>query len=303
MGVVLHLTGYNISYSAAKKRQIFDQYGEEGLKAGGGGGHGSFGEGGYSFTGDPRQIFSQFFGPGVNPFEGVFGNVFENGGSTGMGGPGMGSFSFGSGQGGSMDFSSMTGGFGAGGPFGGTRQDPPVEHPLNLHLEELCTGCTKKMKISRRVLNSDGQQSKEEKIVAVDVKPGWKAGTKVTFPKEGDQIPGKIPSDIVFVIGEKSHSKFKREGNNLRHKVKISLRTALCGGDVEIPYIEGDKIRHCLKGIVGPSTEERIQGRGMPISKQPGTRGDLLVNYDIAFPKSISEQDKKQLDGILKKYE
>lgn len=224
----------------------------------------------------------------------------------------MTAFTFGGtpGHGGSMDFATMTEGFGPGGPFGqrgsfggGTRQDPPVEHPLNMHLEELCTGCTKKMKISRTVVSSDGRRSKEEKIVAVEVKPGWKAGTKVTFPKEGDQLPGKIPSDVVFVIGEKPNSKFKREGNDLRQKVNISLRTALCGGEVEIPNIKGAVIKHRLSGVVGPGTEERIQGRGMPISKQPSKRGDLLVNYDIKFPKSLSEQDKKQLDKILRRYE
>ena len=301
----------------ARKRQIFDQCGEEGLKRGGGGGPGPGGmpagfEGGYTFTSDPREIFTQFFGPGVNPFEGMmFGGVDGSDMHSGMGGgPRMTSFSFGGVPGrssgsGSMDFASMTGGLGSGG-FGGGRgmqQDPPVEHPLNLHLEELCTGCTKKMKISRTVVSSGGSRSKEEKIVAVEVKPGWKAGTKVTFAREGDQLPGKIPSDVVFVIGEKPHAKFKREGNDLRHKVDVSLRTALCGGEVNIPYIEGDVVKRKVVGIINPATEERIVGRGMPISKQPGQRGDLLVNYNIRFPTAISDKDKKQLDNILKKYQ
>ena len=190
--------------------------------------------------------------------------------------------------------------------FGGNlthqRQDPPVEHKLNLTLEELYSGCTKKMKISRQVQSGSGS-SKEDKILFVDVKPGWKSGTKVTFSKEGDQVAGKIPSDIVFVIGEKPHTQFTREGNNLRHKVRVTLKNALCGGTVTIPTIEGEKIRHTLNTIVAPDTELIIPNKGMPNSKVVNQRGDLLVNYDIQFPKSISNQDKQQLAQILAKYE
>ena len=53
----------------------------------------------------------------------------------------------------------------------------------------------------RKVLNPDGQSTRvEDKVLAVNVKPGWKSGTKITFPKEGDQHPGRVPADIVFVI-------------------------------------------------------------------------------------------------------
>lgn len=244
--------------------------------------------------GDPREIFSQFFGPGVNPFEGMFGGDF--GGHGAFGGSGGHSNGF-------MDFGSMTGGFGgAGGPFGTShqqKQDPAVEHTLKLNLEELYLGCTKKMKISRRVLCADGTTAKEDKVVSVGVKPGWKPGTKVTFPREGDQAVGKVPSDIVFVIDEKPHSKFRREGNNLRHKVDISLKTALLGGQVDIPQIDGRSVRHPLQGVVGPESEDVVPGQGMPISKQPGKRGDLLVNYNIKFPRTIPESCREQLANIL----
>lgn len=212
-----------------------------------------------------------------------------------------GSRTFGNGSAGFMDFSRT---FGSGGSLfsGMEKQDPPVEHPLNLNLEDLYIGCTKRMKISRKVLNADGKISKEDKIVSVDVRPGWKSGTKVTFAKEGDQAPGKIPSDIVFVIYEKPHLKFTREGNDLCHKVKLPLSTALCGGEVNIPHIDGSSERRVLRNVVGPDTKEVIRGQGMPISKQPGKRGDLIINYDITFPRTIAEEDKRQLRNILEHY-
>ena len=265
------------------------------MKGGAGAG---FGNGtSYTFSGDPHKIFTQFFGPGVNPFEDMMGGSFSRGNG---GGTSFASFST-SGMPGFVDFSQMTGGGSGFNPA--PRQDPPIEHTVNLSLEELYSGCTKKMKISRNVSTADGFTTKEDKIVSVDVKPGWKAGTKVTFPREGDQVQGKIPSDVVFIIGEKPHPKYQREGNNLRHKVPVSLRTALCGGTVEIPKIDGTTVKRNLTRVVGPKTEETISGGGMPLSKKPSKRGDLIVNFDIKFPTTISEADKRQLANILNKYE
>lgn len=55
--------------------------------------------------------------------------------------------------------------------------------------------------VFRKVLNADGHSTRvEDKVLTINIKPGWKSGTKITFPKEGDQHPGRVPADIVFVI-------------------------------------------------------------------------------------------------------
>lgn len=80
------------------------------------------------------------------------------------------------------------------------------------------------MKISRRVIQADGTPKKEDKYVSIAIKPGWKSGTKVTFQKEGDQSRGKIPADIVFLIRDKPHPLFKREGSDLRYTARLTLK-------------------------------------------------------------------------------
>ena len=192
--------------------------------------------------------------------------------------------------------------FGGLGGFGGrsrTRQDPPIDCKLDVSLEELYRGCTKKMKISRKVLSPEGTTSPEDKILTIDVKPGWKAGTKVTFPREGDQAVGRIPSDIVFVIGEKPHKHFIRDGNNLKYKAKVTLKQALCGGEIKVPKISGGHITLPLDEVISPDTVHMIGGEGMPVSKQPGTRGDLIVNFDIKFPRSLAPSSVKALKKVL----
>ena len=179
------------------------------------------------------------------------------------------------------------------------QQDAPIEYPLGVSLEELFSGCTKKMKISRNVLNPDGTTSLQTKVLSIDIKRGWKAGTKITYPKEGDQSIGRTPADLVFVVQEKPHPYFTRSGNDLHHTADLSLRHALCGGSVEIPTIEGGTVPLPLTEIVNPQTEKKIPGHGLYYSKQPDKRGNLVVKFNIKFPQHLSPKNKDALSKLL----
>jgi DnaJ-class molecular chaperone len=246
--------------SDPKKKDIFDKYGEEGLKMNGGAGGGGGGQSGpspshgqsfsYTWSGDPNETFRMFFG-NSNPFGGFFGGGGGAGdddddmiGGGSGGGGGMGGFppnmfrfaqsSFGGGPGGPTGSSNMHQSMGSGGGMNGASQgmggkkksqDPPIFHDLLVSLEDIATGTTKKMKISRKVLSGDGRSTYlEDKVLTIDIKPGWKAGTKITFPREGDQSPNTLPADIVFIIKDKPHQFFKRDGVDLIYTARIALR-------------------------------------------------------------------------------
>lgn len=278
---------------AAQKKHIFDQFGEEGLKSGAG-------TSSYKFHRDPHEVFAQFFG-GKDPFtmfgEGFDGAAFQFSGAQMFGGD----------EG--MDFTPSGGSFMGAGPSGFSRmkrartqqQDPPIEYPLCVTLEELFYGTTKKMKISRKVLNPDGTTSPQDKIVTINIKRGWKAGTKITYPREGDQSVGRTPADVVFVVQEKPHAQFTREANDLKHTFDISLRDALCGSEAQVlvPTIEGASVHLPLNEIISPQTVRRIPGYGMPLSKQPDTRGDLIVTFNIRFPKQLPQSTKKEVAKLI----
>ena len=189
-------------------------------------------------------------------------------------------------------------------PFSGSRkQDPPIEHSLPVSLEDLLTGTKKKMKVSRRVLNPDGMStSLEDRVLEINVKKGWKEGTKITFPKEGHQGKGKIPADIVFIIKDKPHNLFTRDKeNNLIHKAKISLRDALTGGNIFVKTLDGRQISVPVFDIINPNTKRIIPGEGLPLPKTPTRRGDMIIQFDIAFPSRLDSRQKEALKEILPK--
>jgi DnaJ-class molecular chaperone len=282
--------------SDKKKREVYDQFGEEGLNGGGGmppGAGGAGGPGGqsyqFSFHGDPHQTFSQFFGKDTNPFD-MFFNFNNLGAETQQQKQPN--------YGGGMEFEPSYAFVNNTPRAKPKKQDPPIEHDLNVTLEEVLKGCTKKMKINRRVIGPGGER-KEDKVLTVNVKPGWKAGTKITFPREGDQNPSTIPSDIVFIIKDKPHKIFTRDGVDLKYKAKISLKDALCGCQLSVPTLDGDNINLRINDVVSPSLVRRISGKGLPYPKDPTKRGDLIVHFDVVFPVSLTETNKRKLADIL----
>ena len=181
------------------------------------------------------------------------------------------------------------------------RQSPPIQAPLRLTLEELYSGCVKKLKITRKVLNSDGRTTRpEQKVVEVPVACGWKAGTKVTFEKHGDEGPNVIPADVVFVVEEKPHAIFERQGNNLIHKANITLKEALTGGEYFLKTLDDRKIKIPFSSVVQPGSSQIVSGEGMPISKTGGRqKGDLVLKFNVVFPDKLSEEQKQKIKSIL----
>jgi hypothetical protein len=74
---------------------------------------------------------------------------------------------------------------GMGGMPRGPRQDPPITTNLPISLEDLYKGCVKKLKVGRTVYDDSGRGKREDELLQVDIKPGYKKGTKITFPQKG----------------------------------------------------------------------------------------------------------------------
>lgn len=138
-----------------------------------------------------------------------------------------------------------------------------------------------------------------EEILTIDIKPGWKKGTKITFPEKGNEQPGVIPADIVFVIDEKPHPVFKRDGNDLIVTQKISLVEALTGYTAHLTMLDGRSLTIPINNIIHPDYEEVVRGEGMPIPKDPSKKGNLRIKFNIKFPTRLTAEQKAGLKKLL----
>ncbi|KAK6116478.1 hypothetical protein DH2020_049771 [Rehmannia glutinosa] len=188
-------------------------------------------------------------------------------------------------------------GYGGGGR--GFKFSPRDAEDIFEDLEELYKGSRRKMKISRVVLDASGKPTTVEEVLAIHIKPGWKKGTKITFPEKGNHEPGAAPGDLIFVVDEKPHPTFKRDGNDLIINQKISLLDALTGKTLNITTLDGRNLAITVSDIVKPGHEIVIESEGMPISKEPGKNGDLRIKFDVKFPSRLTTDQKSDLRRVL----
>ena len=279
------------------------------------GGMGGMG-GGMGGGGIPPGLFSEMFGGGMPGGMGG-GAQFMHGGPGGMGGMG----GMGGGMGGGMPAGFAPRGFArgsAGAPGGAAAtKGAAVELPLNCTLVELFTGATKTRKLTRRVRDpASGTVREISELLTIKLKPGWKAGTRITFEGKGDDItPGQAPSDIIFTVAEKAHDVFRRDGADLLTWLPVPLDAAfgaagrrlamnVAGIDGRALRVEAPLAAPAPPGMVAPAVAQgaivRLPGEGMPIPKEPGRRGDLVVFFDVRLPVAVSEQQRAAVYEALR---
>ncbi|GJZ74584.1 DnaJ homolog subfamily B member 1, partial [Tanacetum coccineum] len=128
-----------------------------------------------------------------------------------------------------------------------------------------------------------------EEILTIEIKPGWKKGTKLTFPEKGNQEPGVIAADLIFVVDEKLHEVFTREGNDLVVNQEISLVDALTGKTIELTSLDGRNLLIPVTEMVKPGYELTVPNEGMPISKDPRKKGNLRIKFDVSKVRTVEE--------------
>ncbi|KAJ8563622.1 hypothetical protein K7X08_032074 [Anisodus acutangulus] len=164
----------------------------------------------------------------------------------------------------------------------GLVKPPPTEKTLECTLEELCFGLTE-----------------EEEVLTIKVKPGWTKGTKITFEGKGNERLATSPADVTFVIREKRHPLFKREGDDLELAVEIPLVKALTGCTISIPLLGAEKMSLTVDDIICPGYEKIIAGQGMPKPKEQGNRGNLIITFLVAFPTELTQEQRSDVFRIL----
>ncbi|CAN0198025.1 unnamed protein product [Ectocarpus sp. 6 AP-2014] len=251
---------------------------------GGGDGGGGGGASGGSFGGftDPRELFEGFFGGGgglddfgdggaASLFGGLFGPPsFDD--PSGVGSKRKGGFHGGPGQGRSRPRQRPR-----------PRQSgPPVEKEFWCSLRELYEGCEKKLRVTDTVSDPfTGQSRKVSHVYRIAVKPGWKEGTRVTFPAKREGL-----RSICFVLRQKRHRYLRREGDCLVYDCRLTDDQARRGVRISVPLLSkaDPPVELTTKGQeVYHNKEMLLPGLGMPTKSGGGGGGGDRGAFKIKF--------------------
>ncbi|MCB2044648.1 MAG: DnaJ domain-containing protein [Novosphingobium sp.] len=228
----------------------------------------------------------------ANPFAGMGGSRGAAGSQRGFGG---GFEGFGGGD--AVDLDDLLGGIfggmggrggrasaGMGGGFGGRRAAPPrganVQYRLKVPFAEAA------VRKDQRITLSDG------KTIDLKLPAGVEDGTQMRLKGKGEQGPGGA-GDALVTIAIESHPFFKRDGDDVRLDLPISLDEAVNGAKVKVPTVEG-----AVMLTIAPCTSAgkvlRLKGKGF--TKKDGNRGDQLVSLEIDLPQQ-DEDLARRLEG------
>ena len=104
---------------------------------------------------------------------------------------------------------------------------------------DMCSGTGEMINAKDRCKTCNGKKViSEKKMLEVHIDKGMKGGQTINFRGESDQAPGVTPGDVIIVIEEKPHDRFKRQGDDLVIDQEIDLLTALGGGQFAIKHLD-----------------------------------------------------------------
>ncbi|XP_062501778.1 dnaJ homolog subfamily A member 2-like [Corticium candelabrum] len=174
-------------------------------------------------------------------------------------------------------------------------------------MQTACTDCHGQGEIiddKFRCKTCNGQKVvQEKKVLEVNIERGMKSGQRIPLRKEGDQLPGTTPGDIIIVLQEKEHELFHRDEADLIIDHKIGLTEALCGFKMTVQHLDGRVLLLNYKPgeIIQPDCIRGVIEEGMPVYRRPKDKGHLYVKFTVIFPEShwIDADQIKTLERFL----
>ena len=289
----------------SNKRAAYDQYGHDAFKQGGQGGQG-FGDFGGGFS----DIFEEFFGGGFG------------GSQSRQRGPTRGSDlrynmsislqeAF-SGKKSQIKIPSYIGCDICSATGSADKTGPSICSGCNGHgkvrstsgffsIERPCPTCGGEgSSIKNPCLKCSGTgQTKKQKTISVEIPEGVDTGTRIRISGEGEPgLKGAGSGDLYIFVEVQKDKLFEREDQNIFCQIPVSITTAILGGEIEVPTIEGKKARLTIPPGTQSETQFRLRGKGMTILRQ-SKRGDMYVEANIEIPINLNSKQK----NILKEFE
>jgi molecular chaperone DnaJ len=161
-----------------------------------------------------------------------------------------------------------------------------------------CQGTGKVIKNPCKPCAGSGRVRKE-KTLNVSIPAGVEEGTRIRLAGEGEAgFRGGPAGDLYIFLSIKPHRIFKRDGANTYCNVPLKLSTASLGGHIEVPTIDGGRVKVTIPEGTQTGHQFRLKGKGMSVLRSQA-RGDMYIEVAVETPVNLT---KKQKD-LLKEFD
>ncbi|MCJ7826695.1 MAG: J domain-containing protein, partial [Demequinaceae bacterium] len=131
------------------------------------------------------------------------------------------------------------------------------------------------------------------KNVATRLPVGVRDGQRIRIRGKGQASPNGGPSgDLVLTVHVPEHPVFTADGNHLRVRLPVTITEAALGAEVEVPTLDGTRVRVRVPAGTSSGTTLRVKGRGL---KAKSGTGDLLATVEVRVPSKLSPKAKEAL--------
>ncbi|HCS22925.1 MAG TPA: molecular chaperone DnaJ, partial [Rhodospirillaceae bacterium] len=120
-------------------------------------------------------------------------------------------------------------------------------------------------------------------------------GTRIRLAGEGEAgLRGGPAGDLYVFLGIKPHRFFQREASNLYCRVPVPITTVALGGNIEVPTIDGKRMKVAVPAGTQTGQQFRLKGKGMTVLRSPN-RGDMFVEVAVETPVNLTKRQKELL--------
>jgi molecular chaperone DnaJ len=138
-------------------------------------------------------------------------------------------------------------------------------------------------------------RTRKEKSLKVSIPAGVEDGTRIRFAGEGEAgLRGGPAGDLYVFLGIKPHRFFQREASNLYCRVPVPITTVALGGNIEVPTIDGKRMKVAVPAGTQTGQQFRLKAKGMTVLRSPN-RGDMFVEIAVETPVNLSKRQKELL--------
>lgn len=160
-----------------------------------------------------------------------------------------------------------------------------------------CGGTGKIIKDKCSFCNGSGVEKKDD-VITIKIPAGVAEGMQLTMQGKGNAVRDGIPGDLYILIEEEQQQELIRQGNDLIYNLLLDLPTAVLGGTVEVPTVDG-KVKVKIDKGTQPGKVLRLRGKGLPdVNRRYGGNGDLLVNIGVYIPEDLSSDERKMFEKL-----